>query len=116
MPRGDERSFLEFEAASVNSVLCTSYTGSARRRRGVAIHKEPHHEALELGRVDLPPEVARLGDVVPDVGRVVDECALHASGLETWLMRRLAVRVTGLTLGQKRRQVPEVRVAGRGRR
>ena len=84
MPRGDERSFLEFEAASVNSVLCTSYTGSARRRRGVGIHKEPHHEALELGRVDLPPEVARLGGVVPDVGRVVDECALHASGLETW--------------------------------
>ena len=82
MPGGDEWGFLEFEAASVNSVLCTSYTGSARRRRGVGIHKEPHHEALELGRVDLPPEVARLGHVVPDVGRVVDECALHASGLD----------------------------------
>ena len=82
MSGGDEWSFLEFEAASVNSVLCTSYTGSARRRRGVGIHKEPHHEALELGRVDLPPEVARLGGVVADVGRVVDECALHASGLE----------------------------------
>ena len=62
MPRGDERSFLEFEAASVNSVLCTSYTGSARRRRGVAIHKEPHHEALELGGVDLLPEVTSLRD------------------------------------------------------
>ena len=61
MPRGDERSFLEFEAASVNSVLCTSYKGgSARRRRGVGIHKEPHHEALELGGVDLLRDVKLL--------------------------------------------------------